>query len=49
MTRYTPPGAQQPSGRGASHRPRWVRVGVVVLIVGVVSLVLVDLFAALLS
>jgi hypothetical protein len=49
MTRYTPPGSSQPSERGASRRPRWVRVGVVVLIVGVVSLVLVDVFAALLG
>jgi hypothetical protein len=49
MTRYTPPGAQQSSDRGASRRPRWVRIGVIVLIVGVVSLVLVDVFAALLG
>ncbi len=46
MTRYTPPKQPGTGGQQRTKRPRWVRISVWACIVGAVSLVLVDLFIA---
>lgn len=47
VARYTPPSDDQPESP-LRRRPRSVRIGVWVLLVGVVALVFADVFAALL-
>lgn len=47
VSRYTPPSDDQPESP-LRRRPRSVRIGVWVLLVGVVALVFADVFAALL-
>jgi hypothetical protein len=53
MTRYTPPGKGRGRDRrrsgGLHDRPRWVRIGVWVLLVGVIALVLTDIVAVLVT
>jgi hypothetical protein len=49
MSRYTPPRGGRPSQRPVARRPRWLRVSVIALLVGVVALVLVDIFFVLLG
>lgn len=50
MSRYTPPSDRQAKTAASfRQRPRWVRVGVWVLLVGVLALVLVDVVAVLIS
>ena len=47
MSRYTPPNREPRTSHSFRHRPRWVRIGVWVLLVGVVALVLADVGAIL--
>lgn len=48
MPRYTPPADHEDETLGLRRRPRSVRIGVWVLLVGVLALVFVDVLAALL-
>lgn len=48
VPRYTPPADHEDETLGLRRRPRSVRIGVWVLLVGVLALVFVDVLAALL-
>jgi hypothetical protein len=48
MSRYTPPGTGADHGSPIRRRPLYLRIGVIVLLVGVAALVLVDVLAAVL-
>ncbi len=47
MSRYTPPGGGE-RATPMRRRPLYLRIGVIVLLVGVAALVLVDVLAAIL-
>jgi hypothetical protein len=48
VSRYTPPSDPDDDRTPLQRRPRYMRVGVWVLLVGVIALVFVDILAALL-